>query len=247
MDQAPYISINADQLRVQSEPATESQGKDIIKKLLQTIPDNGLGLSAPQILEFKRVFLARLSMGAYAFINPRFESKSSDQVASTESCLSLPHLVRTISRHKHVNLTADHIFAIENDTLLSKANSLILRGKDAFVVQHEYNHLDGILLVDLPEVPTAEDKSIDRDQKRREKIAKRRQDKKIQGKPLLIPKLSPKTILKRQAEDRKRHKKIRRQIRENEIRVREREQQKIDDAGLFAEPPNPVNDDLKGG
>ncbi len=255
MDQKPFITTNENKLRDKSSPASESEGKDLIGKLLQAIPENGLGLAAPQILEFKRVFIARLSVGTLGFVNPRFSPRGlvagDTQVPSTESCLSLPNVVRTVTRYKRVKITADYIFSIADYVLpvafgrYEAKKYLEFQGQDAFIVQHEYDHLEGTLIIDLPEIKSSEDKAAERQQKRKEKIAKSRQERKIKAKQLPALKLSKKTIAKRRLEDQKHKKKMRRKEKDQKIRVKEIERQTIAKLGLFSEQAKPANNDSK--
>lgn len=240
MGDKPFISTNPEQLHAKSEPVLSTiDGTEIVSKLLAAMPDTALGLAAPQILEFKRVFVANLSSGKFAFINPRLESKSLDQVPSKEACLSLPNIVRTVNRYRQVTIDADSILTV-GEGLPKMVSAMTLSGQDAFIVQHEYDHLEGVLITDLPEVKTEQDKVLDKQKKRMAKIAKHRQEKRLRknsSKPK--SKLSAKTILKRQAEEKKRKKKDRRKDKQEQIRVKVQEMEKIVQEGLFEEPSKP--------
>jgi len=77
-------------------------------------------------------------------INPVITNTSSNLGSSLEACLSVPSLFGIVSRHKNI-----HVKFIE----VTKDNKLERRsedfsGMDSFVIQHEIDHLDGILFID---------------------------------------------------------------------------------------------------
>lgn len=118
---------------------------NIIKELKENIPEHALGLAAPQLGIFKRMFMANLSKGQMVFINPIFTWLSPDKNLSTEGCLSVPGHNKTISRHAAVRIKG---VVVTNDK--SETEELFLKGLDAFIVQHEMDHIDGKLIVDYP-------------------------------------------------------------------------------------------------
>src|ERR1043165_1632599 len=79
-----------------------SKETETINDLWDSLPENALGLSAPQIGIHERVFVARLSTGEYLFINPDVISINKNNFPSTEGCLSIPGVVRNVSRSPHV-------------------------------------------------------------------------------------------------------------------------------------------------
>lgn len=236
MNQKPFITTSVNQLQNKSETAQKEEFIEIIHALLEAIPPDVLGLAAPQILRFKRVFLACLSCGKYAFVNPSFRSRSPDKVPSTESCLSLPNVVRTITRHKRVTITGN-IFKINEDSFSEELELLTLQDRDAFVVQHEYDHLDGILIIDLPKVMTAQDNARKRQYEREEKLAKKRQEKRIGQNQQKSQPTSRKTLLKMKAEARKQKKQDQRKKKREQMRVEEHEQEMIMEKSLFEGRP----------
>lgn len=121
--------------------------KDLVKDLLDTLySENGVGLAAPQIGENYRVFVIDTSSGdeplnPMVFINPKIIKKS-EAFISNEGCLSFPEVYTDVRRYKNVMIKAQdsngRSFVIEakNGELLAKA------------IQHENDHLDGILFID---------------------------------------------------------------------------------------------------
>ena len=108
--------------------------------------NNGVGLAAPQIGENLRMFVIDVSMddeplNPMVFINPKIIKKSG-AIKSNEGCLSFPQAYVDVRRYKNVMVKALDIngrpFVLEakNGELLARA------------IQHEYDHLEGILFID---------------------------------------------------------------------------------------------------
>ena len=108
--------------------------------------NNGVGLAAPQIGENVRVFVIDAStkdepLDPMVFINPKIIKKSG-AVKSTEGCLSFPEAYSDVVRYKDimVKATNEHgksfVMEVKNGTLLARC------------IQHENDHLDGILFID---------------------------------------------------------------------------------------------------
>lgn len=121
--------------------------KDLVKDLLDTMyVKNGVGLAAPQIGENYRVFVIDISSGdeplnPMVFINPKIIKKSGAFI-SNEGCLSFPDVFTDVRRYSNVMIKAldNHgkpfVVEAKGATMLVKA------------IQHEFDHLDGILFVD---------------------------------------------------------------------------------------------------
>jgi len=104
---------------------------------------NWLGLAANQVGLNGRVIVIRKTStpGAFnggfrAVINPVLTYKSESMNLSTESCLSVPNKQVIVERHFAITLSSYNFIDMD------------LTGQDAFVVQHEIDHLDGILMTD---------------------------------------------------------------------------------------------------
>jgi len=118
---------------------------------------NGVGLAAPQIGESLRLFVIDASSFAQdeeltpdeikflqdfkrVFINPKMIAETGEEWNFTEGCLSIPNIREDISRKKEINIHfLDEQF---------KEQTLTLNGLAARVVQHEYDHIEGILFTD---------------------------------------------------------------------------------------------------
>ena len=107
---------------------------------------NGVGLAAPQVGENVRVFVIDVgtdpkTMNPITFINPKIIKKEG-AVNSYEGCLSFPDAYTNVRRYKYVKVKALNIkgkpFILEAD-----GGSLLARA-----IQHEFDHLDGVLFID---------------------------------------------------------------------------------------------------
>ncbi len=139
------------------EPCLRAKSKEVhkISKKIQILIDdlydtmyatNGVGLAAPQIGENLRVFVIDVgvdakTMNPITFINPKIIKKEG-AVNSYEGCLSFPEAYSNVRRYSYVKVKALDI----------KGRPFILEAKDgsllARAIQHEFDHLDGVLFID---------------------------------------------------------------------------------------------------
>ena len=144
------LQYGDDILRQKSKEVTKVSRKIQIlcEDLLDTMyAQNGVGLAAPQIGVSLRVFVIDVSNGSneklnpMVFINPKIIKKSG-AVNSYEGCLSFPKAYTYVRRYKDVVVKA----------LNQKGKSFVLEAKEgellARAIQHEFDHLDGILFID---------------------------------------------------------------------------------------------------
>lgn len=121
--------------------------KVLVEDMLDTMySQNGVGLAAPQVGENYRVFVIDVSTGneplnPMVFINPKIIKKSGACI-SHEGCLSFPEAFTDVRRYANVMVKA----------LDRNGRSFVLEAKDgtllARAIQHEFDHLDGILFID---------------------------------------------------------------------------------------------------
>jgi peptide deformylase len=103
----------------------------------------GVGLAAPQIGISQRLLVYRVGQDAplVALINPELEwSSKRDEEIAEEGCLSIPGVAVDVERPVHVRVRAQDEYG---DTRLVEASGL-----EARVIQHEMDHLDGVLILD---------------------------------------------------------------------------------------------------
>lgn len=239
------LEIVTDQkaLREKSEEINDLDVGDVVQQLSITIPENALGLAAPQIGIHKRVFFANLSTGSYAFVNPQITWKSPDKFPSEEACLSLPGIVRCVERHRQVDITCGKLIDMKTGDLTVEPTPMRLKDRDASIVQHENDHLDGILILDLPETKTWQERRKDREKDRLKRVNAAR--KEVVGQKLSVDKfrkLSAKNIEKQKKEERRRKKKQRRANKRDRIRVEIQERYAAEKDGLFSDETSPASD-----
>ena len=102
----------------------------------------GIGLAATQVGVMHRVLVYRVEPDApvASLINPVLEWASEEKEISEEGCLSLPGVLVDVERPIHVRVTGSDE---RGDALTIEASGL-----EARVIQHEMDHLDGVLILD---------------------------------------------------------------------------------------------------
>jgi peptide deformylase len=123
----------------------------LINDLFETLyKSDGVGLAAPQIGKSIRIFVIDgkpvgedepdLADFKRVFINAHVTEKFGDFELMTEGCLSIPNLREEVNRESHIRLTYyDENWEFHNESF---------NGFKARIIQHEYDHLDGILFTD---------------------------------------------------------------------------------------------------
>lgn len=134
-----------------------------IQKLVEDMYDtmysyNGVGLAAPQIGVNYRVFVIDTATGEeppnpITFINPKIVKKWG-AINSFEGCLSFPDVYINVRRYKNVIVKARDIKG-RSFTFEANDGSLIARA-----LQHEYDHLDGVVFVDRARDVTETDRIL---------------------------------------------------------------------------------------
>ena len=104
------------------------------------IKKDGVGLAAPQVGKNIRVITVNTKEGVICCINPEITKKSIMKEIDEEGCLSIPETFGKVKRHK--NVTCIYLDRVGNKQEL-KAKGLLAR-----IIQHEIDHLDGILFID---------------------------------------------------------------------------------------------------
>ncbi len=148
-DQRPVVKYPADVLRQVASPV-ERVNKDtrrLIERMSKIIKQaNGVGLAAPQVGVAERVILVSPSgREAFALVNPEITLREGEVVAQ-EGCLSLPGLYGDVKRSAIVEVRA-----LDPE---GKSVKYRFEGLGSRVVQHEIDHLDGVLFIDKVDVAT---------------------------------------------------------------------------------------------
>jgi peptide deformylase len=126
-----------------AEPVKEIDGaiRELGANMLETLSGKGVGLAAPQVGLPLRVFVTDVEGDKKrVFINPEILLTSQEQVTFEEGCLSLPKL--------YVDVVRPELIKIQAWNEKGRPFTLEVGGFLARVIQHEYDHLEGILFVD---------------------------------------------------------------------------------------------------
>lgn len=142
----PVLRFPDERLRTVAEPVTEVNDdiRAIIDDMFETMNDEkGVGLAATQVNIHKRIVVMDVSDDGdnpIAFINPEIVAKSDETMINEEGCLSVPGCYAKVTRHERVTVKAldrdGNEFSLDGDELLS------------ICIQHELDHLAGVLFVD---------------------------------------------------------------------------------------------------
>lgn len=144
------------------KPTTDIAVSDIQNDTLQTLIDNmidtmhsanGIGIAAPQVdaslrvcIINKEAFPKHMELGGnridtdIALINPYWERTSKKSDVDVEGCLSIPGLQGRVKRWKNITVSA---YDRDGNELEFEAKGYLAR-----VIQHEVDHLEGILYID---------------------------------------------------------------------------------------------------
>lgn len=156
----PIIAYGSNVLKVKATDVDtqDPQLKKLIADMWETMYEaNGVGLAAPQIGVSKRLFVIDASPFAQdeeltpeeaavlkgfksVFINPTVLDETGEEWDFTEGCLSIPNIREDVSRKEEITIR------FWDEQL--KEQTLTLNGLAARVVQHEYDHIEGVLFTD---------------------------------------------------------------------------------------------------
>ena len=134
------------------QKARELTREDILnpkfKKLMADMAEtmlkkDGFGLAAPQINQSIRLVTVNNNGEIAVFLNPKILKKSWRKNIAEEGCLSIPNVFLPIKRHSTITL---EFLNLAGDKQILKTKDLLAR-----VLQHEIDHLDGILFIDKAE------------------------------------------------------------------------------------------------
>lgn len=169
------ITVYGDKiLRKKAKTVTEVDLKtiELIKNMFDTMRNaSGIGLAANQVGSEKSIFVIDISgveeyedTKPIALINPKIIKRSENKVVMEEGCLSIPDIRDEVRRPESITIVY-HDTDLQEHTL--EADGLLAR-----VMQHEYDHLQGILFTDLlpDDVKKKFKKDINRIRKRKIEI-----------------------------------------------------------------------------
>lgn len=153
MSVLPIVTYDDDVLREKARPVEENteEIQSFIDNLFETMYNsNGVGLAAPQVGSLLRIFVTDADsmmedsgeepVGKMAFINPKIVEKKGDLVTIEEGCLSIPEVTDKVKRPEFIKVEyLDRDFTPQ---------VLEVGGWMSRVIQHEYDHLEGVLFID---------------------------------------------------------------------------------------------------
>ncbi len=138
--------------KVAPDYAPDEEGlPQFIDNMFETMySSDGIGLAAPQVGISRRLFvidadplkdeMPELANFKKVFVNARILERDGEKVSDNEGCLSLPGIREEVSRPSRVRIQY-----LDED---GKSHDEVFEGWAARVIQHEYDHIDGILFVD---------------------------------------------------------------------------------------------------
>ena len=145
-------------LRAVAEPVPEEffasarlvdLGRDMVRTMIE---EEGVGLAAPQVSESLRLFTywvpgtdSDAEIAPRLLANPEIRPVGDEVEDGWEGCLSIPGLRGLVPRFRRIK--------VRGRTLDGEAVSLTADGFHARVIQHEYDHLDGVVFLDRMESP----------------------------------------------------------------------------------------------
>ena len=165
------------------DPILRKKCRPVVKfdeKLSQILDDmhetldkaSGVGLAAPQVGKLLRMFVIIADDEIRrVFINPQIIATSQNLVPYEEGCLSIPKVYENIMRPEKITVNAlnekGKPFTLEADGLLAR------------IIQHEYDHLEGMVFIDRgdPDFKKKTEESFERREKRRQEKAMQKQHK----------------------------------------------------------------------
>jgi peptide deformylase len=140
-------------IRTFGDPALRSRATDVtafdqslaaeVQRMTGVMSDAlGVGLAATQLGVMHRLLVYRTMHGGpvVALVNPKLEWQSTELEVAEEGCLSLPGVIVDVERPVHVRVSAQ---GERGESLLVEASGL-----EARVIQHELDHLGGVLVID---------------------------------------------------------------------------------------------------
>ncbi|MEK7518574.1 MAG: peptide deformylase [Patescibacteria group bacterium] len=137
----PHVILRTKTQDVSVAEILTTEFQKLITDMVETMHGaDGIGLAAVQVGIAKRLCVVTTKDGVVAFINPRITKHSFRKEVLEEGCLSIPGVFGIVRRPKRIALTA--IDASGNPLTVT------IDGMFARIMQHEIDHLDGVLFTD---------------------------------------------------------------------------------------------------
>ena len=153
MSVLPIVTYDDEVLRQKAAPVTKNSGalQTLIDNMFETMYNSdGVGLAGPQVSELKRLFVmdadpmaeeaGEPQYGAMVMINPEIIIQKGEEVTMDEGCLSIPGINAPVDRPEKI--VVEYLDRDFNKQRLETG------GWAARIIQHETDHLDGVLFLD---------------------------------------------------------------------------------------------------
>lgn len=139
------ISLRCPSRKIMLEEISSDWFKKIIFDMFETLysTQSGVGLAAPQVgiqLQLIVIDIKRTGKKPLVLINPEYLPLTNHKIDSNESCISVPHLSGIVKRFESIELK---YYNLLGDLVKKKCD-----GFESKVIQHEIDHINGILYVD---------------------------------------------------------------------------------------------------
>jgi peptide deformylase len=124
-------------------PASASVRK-LVKDMIDTVRHaKGIGLAAPQVGQALNVIvidLEHMGLPIFAMLNPKVVAASKKSTKMEEGCLSIPGVYGIVSRPEQITFSG---YSIDGKHMQFEADGLLAK-----VLQHETDHVNGVLIID---------------------------------------------------------------------------------------------------
>jgi len=142
------VTVPSDKLRIVCEDITEFDSglHRVVASMVEKLyTSDAVGLAAPQVDIQKRIIVVDSSQGQvshklFIMINPKIIWTSSETAVLPEGCLSIPNVIVNVRRFTEIQVQYQNMYGH------IKLNTF--NGYAAQIIQHEVDHLDGILMID---------------------------------------------------------------------------------------------------
>ena len=144
MHMLDILTLGNETLRKTASPVENFDGElaALIEQMSEAmLVEKGIGLAAPQVGVEKRIFLCRPDDSKlWVFINPQIVLTGEQLVTYEEGCLSIPGVYADVVRPEKITIQA---YDVNGKPFTIEANDILAR-----VIQHENDHLEGVLFID---------------------------------------------------------------------------------------------------
>jgi len=120
-----------------SDPEIQKLAQDMKETMVKK---DGIGLAGPQVNKLYQIIAVNVNNQPQIYINPKITKKSLRKNIMEEGCLSIPSMYSEVKRHNTIYL--------EYLDLDAKKHKIKTSGLFARVLQHEIDHLNGVLFID---------------------------------------------------------------------------------------------------